>query len=68
MFAETLRHDSASDNYNSNFRQLLHVGYKIAAEMGERYIRTLNTNEEVIADNVMRNILDRHIKPIFMDS
>ena len=53
--------------YNPNFRQLLHVGYKIAAEMGSRYIEALVKHKEIIARNVTENIYERHIKPIFIE-
>jgi tagaturonate epimerase len=36
-FANTLRHIPGHPDYNSNLRQLIHVGYKVAAEMGEGY-------------------------------
>ncbi|NIA30062.1 MAG: hypothetical protein GWP06_09150 [Actinobacteria bacterium] len=65
-YAQTLRHDQSNKNYNLNFRQLLHVGYKVAAEMGERYIRALDENEEIIAQNVTENLFERHIKPLFL--
>ncbi|MHC4620030.1 MAG: tagaturonate epimerase family protein, partial [Planctomycetota bacterium] len=32
QYAESLRHDQSRASYNPNFRQLLHVGYKVAAE------------------------------------
>jgi hypothetical protein len=65
-FASTLRHDQACADYNPNVRQLLHVAYKIAAEMGRRYYDALDNYEEVIAQNVTENIYERHIKPLFM--
>ncbi|MCK4295530.1 MAG: hypothetical protein KAX28_02600, partial [Candidatus Marinimicrobia bacterium] len=61
----TLRHDLASPLYNSSFRQLMHIGYKIAAEMGERYMIALSNNEGVIAKNVTENLFAKHIKPLF---
>lgn len=64
-FANTLRHDQMCDAYNPDFRQLLHVGYKIAAEMGERYTDALETFSHSIAVNVTENIFERHVKPIF---
>ncbi|HEX9974122.1 MAG TPA: tagaturonate epimerase family protein [bacterium] len=65
-YAGTLRHDKTNPIYNPNFRQLLHVGYKVAAEMKDRYLDALKQFEDVIAINVTQNIFDRHIKPIFM--
>lgn len=65
-FTSTLRHDLRNSFYNQNFRQLIHVAYKIAAEMGQRYINALQKNENIIAQNVTRNIFERHVKPIFV--
>ena len=66
-FASALRHDQSCKQYNPSFRQLLHVGYKIAAEMGERFTNALERHEEIIARNVAENIYERHIRPIFME-
>ena len=65
-YAATLRHDLSNEQYNLNFRQLLHVGYKVASEMGDRYLNALVKYEEVIAKNVVENLFDRHIKKIFL--
>ena len=66
-YADALRHDTSCEKYNPNFRQLLHVAYKISAEMGSRYINALKRYEDIIAPNVTENIYERHIKPIFMN-
>lgn len=65
-YAETLRHDQSNPNYNQHFRQLLHVGYKVAVELGDRYYQALKDNEEIIAKNVTENIFERHLKPLFL--
>lgn len=65
-FANTLRHNPDHSNYNPHFRQLLHVGYKIAAEMGSDFTDALVKHESVIAEQVTENIYDRHIKPLFI--
>ena len=65
-FTSALRHDLSSDSYNSSFRQLLHVGFKIAAKMGRKYLDLLEANEEVIAKNVTHNLFARHIGPVFL--
>jgi hypothetical protein len=64
-FADALRHDRSCEKYNPDFRQLLHVAYKIAAEMGTDYTDALKENERIIARSVTENIYYRHIKPIF---
>jgi len=65
-FATVLRHDQSCWQYNPNFRQLLHVAYKVAAEMGTRFSDALDKYEDIIAQNVTKNIYERHIKPLFM--
>jgi hypothetical protein len=67
-FASALRHDQSCEQYNPNFRQLLHVAYKIAAEMGTRFSDALDKHEAIIAQNVAENIYERHVSPIFMES
>ncbi|MBL7189249.1 MAG: hypothetical protein ISS70_23220 [Phycisphaerae bacterium] len=66
-FASALRHDQSCEQYNLHLRQLLHVGYKVAAEMGTRFTNALRKYEGVIAENVAENIYDRHIKPLFIE-
>jgi hypothetical protein len=65
-FAAALRHDKSCDNYNPHFRQLLHVGYKVAAEMGHSYLDALEKYEDIIAQNVTENIYERHIKLVLL--
>jgi hypothetical protein len=65
-YASTLRHDQSSPHYNPNVRQLLHVGYKVAAQMGNRYTDALEANEAVVAKNVTENLFDRHLKRVFI--
>ena len=66
QFSEALTHDQSCPAYNNSFRQLIHVGYKIAAEMGDRYFEALENYEDTIAPLVTENIYERHIKPVFM--
>jgi hypothetical protein len=66
QYTSALRHAPGSAAYNSSFRQLLHVGFKIAAKMGRRYLDLLDANEAVIAKNVTENLFDRHIAPVFL--
>jgi hypothetical protein len=67
QFVSALRHDQKNPAYNPHFRQLLHVGYKIAAKMGHRYTKALEECETVVSRNVTENLYERHIKPIFVD-
>jgi len=66
QYVNALRHDPSHAEFNSSFRQLLHVGYKIAAKMGDRYIDMLNQCEESISRNVTENLYERHLKPLFL--
>jgi len=64
-FASALRHDRSCADYNPDFRQLLHVAYRIAAEMGGEFLDAVDRYEGIIAPGVTENIYARHIKPIF---
>ena len=66
QFTGALRHDGRNAAYNASFRQLLHVGFKVAAKMGPRYLTTLSENKETVARNVTENLFERHIKPVFL--
>jgi hypothetical protein len=66
QYAAALRHDQKNPAYNPSFRQLLHVGFKIAAKLGRRYLDALEANEDVVAKNVTANLWERHIKPVFL--
>jgi hypothetical protein len=64
-FADTLRHIPGHPDYNPNLRQLIHVGYKVASEMGDRYTDLLKLHKDVIGQCVEENIYDRHLKRLF---
>jgi len=66
QYTSALRHDPNSTAYNSSFRQLLHVGFKVAAKMGTRYLDLLEANEAIVARNVTENLYSRHIAPVFL--
>ncbi len=66
QYTSALRHDQSNAAYNPSFRQLLHVGFKVAAKMGDRYLNALDANEEIVARNVTTNLYERHIRPIFI--
>jgi hypothetical protein len=65
-YANTLRHNQKHPDFNLQFRQLLHCGYKVAAEYGDTYFNALDKYKDVIAKNVTENIFERHIKPLFL--
>ncbi len=65
QYTAALRHDRANADFNADLRQLLHVGYKIAAKMGARYFGMLAECEESISRNVTENLYRRHIEPLW---
>jgi hypothetical protein len=66
QYAGALRHDQKNPLFNPHLRQLLHVGYKIAAKLGDKYTKTLEACEQSISRNVTTNLFDRHIEPLFL--
>jgi tagaturonate epimerase len=66
QYVSALRHVPHCPAFNSNFRQLLHVGFKVAAKMGPRYLDLLGTFKASISKNVTGNLYDRHITPLFL--
>ena len=66
QFVGALRHDPKNPAFNPSLRQLVHVGFKIAAQMGDKYLAMLKTCEPAISKNVTGNLYDRHLKPLFV--
>lgn len=64
-FANTLRHIPEHPDYNLNFRQLIHVAYKVAAELGTTYTNMLKKHADVIGNCVTENLYERHLKRFF---
>jgi len=65
-YAKALRHDQSCQDYNPDLRQLLHVGYKVAAEMKDIYYPALEKYADTTAEQVFENIYERHMKPLFL--
>ena len=64
-YARTMRHNQADPLYNPSFRQLIHVSYKIAAELGDEYYPALEKHTDVIGEQITENLCERHIKRLF---
>ena len=64
-FAATLRNIPGQPDYHPGFRQLIHVGYKVAAEMGDDYLDMVKNNSAVVGEQVMINIYERHLCRLF---
>jgi hypothetical protein len=66
QFVSALQHDQKNPAFNIHLRQMLHIAFKIAAEMGARYTSALDNNEASVSASVTGNILNRHLKPLFI--
>ncbi len=66
QFVAALRHDQKNPAFNMHLRQLLHVGFKIAAKKGDRYLNALKKHEAFVSKNVTENLYERHLKPLFV--
>jgi hypothetical protein len=64
--ARAIRHDQSCPDYDRNLRQLLHVGYKVAAELGAGYLAALREHRQLVGKQVRDNLFERHIKPLFL--
>lgn len=67
QFVSALRHTPTNPAFNPHLRQLVHVGFKVAAQMGERYLRMIEACEATIERNVTENLYERHLKPLFVE-
>jgi len=65
-FALALRHDPTCAAFNPHLRQLLHVAFRIAAEMGRRFTDLLEEHAAQIGPRVTENLFARHICPLFL--
>ena len=64
-FANTLIHEQTCRDYNPHFRQLIHIAYKVAAEMGGEFMGALDYYRDPIEEQVYTNLYDRHLKRLF---
>ena len=66
QYVEAIQHNQSCERFNLHFRQLIHVGYKVAAEMNGRFTGLLQRCRSTIEPNVSANIFNRHIQPLFL--
>jgi tagaturonate epimerase len=64
-WCNSLRHDLSQPQYNPDLRQLMHVSFKLAAELGPQYLSALNKAKKSVSQAVTTNLLDRHILRFF---
>jgi tagaturonate epimerase len=67
-FVGRLRHDQSCPDYSVDLRQLIHVSFKLAAEMGDEFREALERAREVAGKCVTDNLYERHIKPLFVEA
>jgi hypothetical protein len=65
-FVEALEHEPDRPGFNPDLRQAVHIGFKIAAQMGGRFTAALDAYRGPIEDHVTKNLLRRHIGPLFL--
>src|SRR5215212_4395969 len=65
-FANSLRHNQQHPDFNPDFRQMLHVAYKVAGENSDRYYAALKKYKEIVGANVTLNLYERHVRPLFL--
>jgi hypothetical protein len=61
-----LRHEQSNKAFNPSMRQLVHVAFRVAAKMGNRYLDALAANEAAVSRNVTLNLWERHLRPLFI--
>jgi len=61
-FAAALVHNQQCKEFNPDLRQLIHVGYKVAAQKGADFYSALEEFEETIGKQVYENLFERHMK------
>ena len=64
--AAALSHEPTDPRFNSSLRQLVHVSFKVAAEMGPAYLEAIDSAHATIAGCVTNNLFECHLKPLFL--
>jgi len=65
-FSNSLRHVPGHPDFNPDLRQLIHVGYKVAAEYGDLYLNAVKSNADLVGKQVVENLFERHIRRLFL--
>ena len=67
-FVSALEHNPGHPRFNRDFRQFIHISFRVAAAMGTRFTDALDAHAATIGAHVTRNLLDRHLKPLLLES
>jgi hypothetical protein len=65
-FVLALHHDVPCKTCNLHLRQLLHVGFKVAAEKKIMFAKMVDECRNVIEENVAGNLYNKHIRPLYL--
>jgi len=65
-FVQALRHEPGSSTMQPDMRQLMHVGFKVAAEMDKEFSDTVLQHRGSVARNVQHNLYERHLLPLIL--
>jgi tagaturonate epimerase len=66
QYVEALEHNQACKRFNINFRQMVHISFRLASDKRSQYLALLAANRASIETYVTNNILKRHIEPLFL--
>jgi tagaturonate epimerase len=66
QFAKRIHHDPSCAEFSVHVRQLMHVAFKVAAEMGGEFHEALDAAHETAGRCVTENLFDRHIRPLLL--
>ena len=65
-YVGALQHDQACPRFSVNFRQMVHISFRLAAEKLPQYLALLEANRATIEAHVTSNLLQRHMEPLFL--
>jgi hypothetical protein len=66
QLVKRIRHDPRCAEFSIHVRQLMHVAFKVAAEMGAEFRGALDEARETAGACVTENLFDRHIRPLLL--
>jgi hypothetical protein len=66
QFVRRIRHDPSCAEFSVDVRQLMHVAFKVAAEMGGEFHQALDAARETVGTCVTENLFGRHIQPLLL--
>ena len=65
-FIAALEHDQKNPKYSIHVRQLVHIAFRLASELGDEYRHALRDHRAAVESGVTKNLFERHIRPLFL--